>query len=281
MASFSERHGYKEVRTLIQREGLDDETRMELWNLVAILPIEFNKLSYDTTEQEILRSLWVDHFHWARDEISSDHIVWRLVKKAILEADWWEVFDLLEVLVKSFDSFKTYDTSAMNDVLPDAFNTRFENNLVGYRFIGRVITPLDSAIEVDAVAGAIEDSSGIKGARHALDRAIALLSDRQNPDYLNSIKESISAVESVVKKVTGEGTLGAGLTKLESAGLTIHPALKAAWSKMYGWTSDAGGIRHADIEAAHADQALAKYMLVTSSAFVSYLIEAARKNDLL
>lgn len=59
--------------------------------------------------------------------------------------------------------------------------------------------------------------------------------------------------------------------------VTIHPALEGAWSKMYGWTSDAEGIRHAAVEAAEADQAIAKYMLITCSAFVTYLIESGRK----
>ena len=35
MASFSERHNYKEVRTLIQRDSLDDETRVEAQNLLV------------------------------------------------------------------------------------------------------------------------------------------------------------------------------------------------------------------------------------------------------
>ena len=38
----------------------------------------------------------------------------------------------------------------------------------------------------------------------------------------------------MVRKVTGEGQLASGLKKLEAAGLSIHPALKDAWSKMYG-----------------------------------------------
>lgn len=128
---------------------------------------------------------------------------------------------------------------------------------------------------------ASEDASSVAGARHALERATSLLADRETPDYPNSIKESISAVEAVIKKVTGKGELSKGLMELESAGLTIHPALRSAWLKMYGWTSADDGIRHGGIEAADADQALAKYVLVTCSAFVSYLIEEGRKIGLL
>ena len=76
-------------------------------------------------------------------------------------------------------------------------------------------------------------------------------------------------------------TLGAGLKKLETAGVSIHPALRLGWDKLYGWASDESGVRHGSIDAASVDQSLAKYMVVASSAFVSYLIEEGRKASLL
>ncbi|GAB3584606.1 hypothetical protein GCM10027406_31300 [Leifsonia lichenia] len=280
MASFSERHGYKEVRTLIQRESLDDETRTDLWNVLALTPGILDSYG-DTTEENTLTAMWVWHWRKPRDERLSLTALWDLMKATLLKGTWIEVFDLLEAFIRYLDANKTYDFDALPNTMVEALNGRFEDNLVGYRFIGHEITPVDSAAESDAVTEALVDADSIKGARHSLDRAVELLADRQTPDYPNSIKESISAVEAVVKKVTGEGQLGAGLKKLEAAGLIIHPALKEAWLKMYGWTSSANGIRHAGIEAADADQAIAKYMLVTCSAFVSYLIEAGRKTELL
>jgi len=161
-----------------------------------------------------------------------------------------------------------------------AYNDRFESYLVGFRFIGMEIAPIDTTAEAQAVSDAIEDSASIEGARHHIERAVDLLADRQSPDYPNSIKESISAVEAVCFAITGENSLGAAIRKLQSAGVSIHPALARAWSAMYGWTSDADGIRHGSIEAPDADQALARYMLVTCSAFVSHVIEAGRKAGL-
>lgn len=281
MATFSERHGYKEVRTLVQRESLDDDTRLELWNLLAVLPREFDKFYQDPTEHGILEALWIWYFKKARDEMPYDSMVWKLVKEAILTRDWNEVLDLVEQFMKHWDRLETDRSAKLKKVFLQALNQRFEDELVGYRMIGLEITPVDSTAEADAISGALSDTDALAGARHALDRAVELLADRATPDYPNSIKESISAVEAVVKKVTGEGTLGRGLTKLESAGLTIHPALKGAWSQMYGWTSNDDGIRHGGVAAADADQALAKYVLVTCSAFVSYLIEEGRKAGLL
>lgn len=281
MASFSERHGYKEVRTLIQHDELDKETRTDLWNVIAVVPGMIGPVYGDETQTRLLALLWTLHWRKPRDEQPVHATSWRLVKQEILGGTWIEALDVIEVFVSTLDRSASPRFQKLPEALMNAVNDVFEKDMVGFRFVDHEITPLDSATESESVDLALQDAQVVGGARHSLERAVELLSDRQDPDYPNSIKESISAVEAVVKKVTDEQTLGAGLRKLEAAGLTIHPALKEAWSKMYGWTSDAGGIRHAGIEAADADQALAKYALVTCSAFVSYLIEAGRKTGLL
>lgn len=286
MASFAERIGKRSVRSLTQHDSLDADTRTELWNvLVAVQNVlqEVGRESYwtDSTEAGVVTAIWTWECKKPRDEMPRSEQVWLQVKSSILNAEWYDVLDLLEAIVKYLDRYRTYATEDAPSAFTAAFNSVFERYLVGQRFVGTEITPVDSTAEAEAVENALEEAGGLAGARHALNRAVELLADRQTPDYPNSIKESISAVETVVRKVTGKGTLGAGLTKLDAAGTPIHPALRGSWSKMYGWASDADGIRHAGINAAEADQALAKYMLVVCSAFVSYLIEEGQKKGLL
>ena len=63
------------------------------------------------------------------------------------------------------------------------------------------------------------------------------------------------------------------LTKLEQKGVYIHSALQLAYKNLYGYTSDASGIRHAkDLGGKDSTFEEAKYMLVACSAFVNYLI---------
>lgn len=108
--------------------------------------------------------------------------------------------------------------------------------------------------------------------RH-LSRSLTLLSDRKNPDYRNSIKEAISAVEALSKIVTGKpkASLGDALTILEQRG-EIHGALKTSFSALYGYASDADGIRHAMLEEPSIGQEDARLMLVVCSAFTNYVI---------
>jgi len=59
--------------------------------------------------------------------------------------------------------------------------------------------------------------------------------------------------------------------KLKDKGVEIHPAFEGALEKMYGYTSDAQGIRHALLDESTLDSADALFMLVSCSAFVNYL----------
>ena len=115
-----------------------------------------------------------------------------------------------------------------------------------------------------------------------INKALALYSDRKKPDYENSIKESISAVESLCCIITGstgsQATLGSTLKKLEKdGGVVIHGAMKTAFEKLYGYTSDSDGIRHGGIDFTNAPAEDAKYMIVSCSAFINYLIEKQSK----
>jgi hypothetical protein len=100
-----------------------------------------------------------------------------------------------------------------------------------------------------------------------------MLSDRSAPDHRNSIKESISAVESLCKNLTSDptATLGQALKPLEDKGI-IHPALKSALAKLYGYTSDSGGIRHAMLDEPCLTFSDSKFMLVVCTAFANYLV---------
>jgi hypothetical protein len=71
-----------------------------------------------------------------------------------------------------------------------------------------------------------------------LHRALELLADRKNPDYRNSIKEAISAVEALCISITDNKTttLGRALNKIEAEGnLKLHEDFKEAFKKLYSY----------------------------------------------
>ncbi|MBU9247667.1 hypothetical protein [Burkholderia multivorans] len=144
--------------------------------------------------------------------------------------------------------------------------------LAAYRIVNRQIVPVTSTQEVQALEQALSDKGRFVAASAHLSTALGHLSNRQNPDYRNSIKESISAVEAVAKVVSGKdkAELGDALATLEKAG-KLHAALRKGYSALYGYTSDANGIRHALMDEPNLNAEDAKYFLLACTAFVNYL----------
>lgn len=67
-------------------------------------------------------------------------------------------------------------------------------------------------------------------------------------------------------------SVSTALKKLAGKGVLMNPSAQAALNKLYGYTSDADGIRHAEIDSSTVDFEDAKFMLVACSAFVNLLI---------
>lgn len=109
-----------------------------------------------------------------------------------------------------------------------------------------------------------------------------MLSQKPKPDYRSSIKEAISAVESLVKQITGEEGAGLdkALAKLE-AKVKFHKAFKPGLLSFYGYTSDEHGIRHAILGEPNVGFYEAIFMLVSCSALVNFLIAKADSCGLL
>jgi len=118
----------------------------------------------------------------------------------------------------------------------------------------------------------VVDDKNFPAVSSHLKRSLALMSDKENPDYRNSIKESISAVESLAKAMTGKpkGTLADALKVLEVSH-NLHPALKNSFLILYGYTSDEGGIRHAMLTEPDITVADAKFFLLSCTSLINYL----------
>lgn len=96
-------------------------------------------------------------------------------------------------------------------------------------------------------------------------------------------KGVISAVESLCIMICDDqqATLGAALNAIEKTGIIkLHGALKRAFGSIYGWTSNAEGIRHGLQDEPDLSFEDAKYMLVVCSGFISYLLKKAEKAGL-
>ena len=277
---FSQRIGKTPVRNALQLDDIDVTLKNRLWNCIAedfLNNINISTNGYQKSDKtEFCEFLWKEFFELPIDEIPSDTswsiqptvdirgVIARL-RTWYFKAQWFEIYDLIEFLSRIDGVLKTGFVEKCNNVL--------EGGSSGYRVIDSYITPITSDQEIEEIEHALQINHGWKPVTEHLESALAFFSNRHAPDYRNSIKESISAVEALCVIITGDkdGTLGQALDSIEKT-WKIHGALKKAFSSLYGYTSDAGGIRHAllegDTKIASED---ARFMLVACSAFVNYL----------
>jgi hypothetical protein len=278
--TFSERIGKKQARTVIQIGSMDAILRTAIWN--ALLQIFFNQVQPSISgiygaqpisgswDERWFDEFWRDFLKKPLDEMPWDYREYfPIIRQLFFKCEWHEVYDIVEFIIQ-------HSHRVDGQQIETVINSVLKKEISGYRVVnGHVIeTTSEAELATMAQAASATATSQLQPVNQHLETALVLLSDRKNPDYRNSIKESISAVESVCKIIaeTPNTTLDRALDKL-AVPSGLHPALRKAFSALYGWTSDSEGIRHALMDLPTIDFADAKYMYVSCSAFVVYLID--------
>jgi len=272
----------KKSRTQIQKDFMDDSLRNRLWNLLILFYwSSMNEPKYTTERKNVeafIIRMWDNYFKRPLDAMPEDsYNLYKEIGEYFFECSWFEVYDFLEFMSNN------YPDKSINEEFKDMCNSILEEELSAYRFVGNRIVEITSEEEISEIERALETPFG--PIKVHLKNALEKMSDKKSPDYRNSIKESISAVEAICRIITGEerATLGKALDIIEREGrIELHPAIKKAFDSLYGYTSSAEGIRHALL-----DKKLslsledAKFMLVSCSAFINYLIAKANKANIL
>lgn len=272
---FSQRHGLTPIKSVIQVDAMDDELRNGLWNAFFSIYVEYVNSGYYpfnySEAAKLVRKIWRDFYKEAVDTIPEYFPEIReRMRKRFYSAEWYKVYDFIEFIADNTPERKSHDfINACNSVL--------EKEVSAYRFVGGQLTKITSEQEIIAIEEALRSTEPLVTVKEHLKTALSLLSDRKSPDYRNSIKESISAVESLSNLISGaKSTLGQALKVVETK-VALHPALKNSFDSLYGYTNDASGIRHALLDEPNLNFEDAKFMLVSCSGFVNYLIAKAAK----
>lgn len=285
MTLFSDRIGATAVPTTIQVDSMSRELRNSLWNLLHNLYQDNNHDYWQKIVPQIaqfFRKVPIDELPYY------DHEKRKWLKEYFFGLQWYDAYNLLEFVVRNHAKIFASQYGSGHPVAPqrivETANTILERELSAYRFVQGFLTPLSNHAEIEAIESAVSHSqnASLGGAALHIRSSIQLLGSKPNPDYRNAIKEAISAVESVAKQImrAESATLDSALKQL-SAKSDIHGALASGFLKLYGYTSDESGIRHAALDEPNVGFAEAKYMVVSCSAFVYYLIQKAESAGLL
>ena len=267
MANFSERYQLAPEKE-IQLTTVDIELFNRIWNI--FYDREYEVGTWTWRGQIAITEKLLDSFGctyaYPRDYYERNKNIAKL-RKFLMDAEWYFLYDFIERYVESFDN--TIERKNIEKTV----NLVLEQEKSGYRMVKGLITPITNSVELESIKKSM--STKFLSVNTHFEKAVKLYSSRKSPDYENSIKESISAVESICCIITGmeKATLGEAIKRLKDQGVHIHGAMEKAFLALYGYTSDENGIRHGGIDFTNAPSEDAKYMLVSCSAFVNYLIE--------
>lgn len=257
---------------------MDESLKNGLWNVVDrnyFLPY-INKILSEWEHYELFKGLWDELFKSRLNELRRYR---NLINFRIVEVEpkfnllqWDEVYDFLEYLEQNTEDvvLKSKFKLDCNKVLAREHST--------YCFVGEQICEITFKEEINEIEEAID--SPLRTVNLHLQTALRHLSHRENPDLRNSIKESISAVETMCVLIVGKNkaTLGQALNYIKNHSnttISIPNTMIDAFKKLYDYTSEDNGIRHSLLEEPKLTLADARFMLIACSAFVNYLVSKA------
>ena len=274
--TFSQANGYEEIPGPLNLEELPQEARTHIWNAFYLHlpdPETFGQ-TLSTTWYDILYRMHVHHDNLPIDNWDGglEHIN-RNLRHRIGTSPINKVFDLLQFVMRQ------------PKCPPDFIKTMkgvFATFRLAYVIDGEdptedkhppTILPAVTQEEGNAVLESLETlrGAGLNGGTKHLREASKCINQC---DWVGSVRESIHAVESVARKIAPEAnTLKPALVVIEKKHGALHPALKKAFEKLYGYTSNEGGVRHSRLDGKEAKVGMdeAVFMLGACASFASYL----------
>lgn len=285
MNLFSERYGYVSPTDALMYEKMPIE-------VVNALCTEFDALErclnekeqdYERRYRQNLTYTQLEEFVWTKylNRFNRDMYSGRHKKSEVIipymrddNISWYKKLDMVEVVIATVRAFADSVDSVYHDSLKlfiGLVNDDFKRLFYGYRILDDLVTPITDEMEIEEIQKAIEKDTD--NVHMHISKALEHYSKRPEPDYRNSIKESISAVECLCRTITGESTLDNAIPKLKNRGVKMNAQFENGLKSLYYYTNDKRtGIRHALMDESYfPTEADAHYMLIICSAFVNYI----------
>ncbi|EKT4496917.1 AbiJ-NTD4 domain-containing protein [Pseudomonas sp. CJQ_7] len=199
--------------------------------------------------------------------------------------EWYQFYDCVEVVgveLKSYESYYLHEPGS--EFLKFTFNSYrssvnelFAKHQVGWRLNSK--SELESALpkqladRLDGVESAIDQFDAAREHFRKAKRYVL----GTHKDYENSIKESVSALESVGKVLYDKtATLGDVLVRMKKDG-SVPPMLVSVMEKYYAYANAEPGVRHGGVLIPRSDEMDAELAMHLSAAFIRYVIEINSK----
>lgn len=275
---FSERKGLKHFSNIIQKDDLNMRTRNKIYSVFDEIMSKLCEVYIRSryASELFIETIYVEIFSFAIDEVPIYRNALAQFKSIICSYEYSEVFTFIEGFIKTFNKYSVmdYTVGRIKREFIDAITKIFSDENVDYHIQDDKITDITNEEQIKSIDETLDNKYDVVSKHYK--KALELL--YESKDYSNSIKESISSVEAMCQIIDGsKKSLGNIIKKLN---IGIHPTLANAYSTLYGYTSDENGSRHANgIGEKNATYEEARYMLVSCSAFVNYLMNLYEKSN--
>lgn len=283
---FSDRNGIRPISKKMQLLDFDSETRIVLFNKLKNLfnqQIEMRNLDADYLTKIIVEDVFNDIYNRYRDNSAS---IFDDILRVFKDSSFDSVLDLIEfvcnLIYESSDQYneryqRSYGYSIYIDVRSQ-MNIAFENEYIGYRFVGDKIVKITNTFEIKSLEESLQTPYDL--VNDSIAKAISYISESGRKDYKNSIKESITALEQMANILLGTNSLALSNAISQLADkMIVDENLKNAIKNLYKFASDQNGIRHGNNKN-NGDVTFddAKFFLLTCSSIINYLCTLANKN---
>lgn len=273
---FSERLGFKKVEDIILVDRLSETLKNSLANVIYDIFQESHKIhseyDYRKTGSWKIYYFLIKEFFKGQINNSLDcgygfTVYYEEIIDRLDNMEWYAYFDLLETLAK----MKIIDIRKRKSI-----NNILESENSGYRLSeSNEFIPITDDVAIKNIDAASE--STFECAKNHIQKSLTYISDKQNQDYNNVVREAISAVESCIIEISGlpatkKNTLGTAVKAIrDNPNIEIDLTFLKPFETMYGLASN-NGIRHAGNEKAIvSDLPDAILVLTTCSALINYL----------
>ena len=256
---FSKRYGLRPTPEGLMYEDVGERARAGLFHMAYQFFEEY--LDLYRALCAALRIPWV----W---DVGNDRQASRAIEKLIMNCQWWQFYDICEVLWQSL-KYK-------RDNLSEEINTLFREEHLGFELRDGKVEKIGSGF-IDArieEARYLLKEPEFKGADKHFEKAMKALNARPNPDVENCVKDAVSAIESVGRIIVNdEKALLSDIIKEMAKNKTIPKPLDEAIQKIYAYRGDQPGVAHGLVGTSKVTIDEAEFVLAMSAAIIIYLVK--------
>ena len=195
----------------------------------------------------------------------------RLYSSLLQEDSYYDGYNQEQVLRVSLEVVRKHYTDEINNLLS-------EENL-GYRFVDGVFEKpgrLQTQRNLNKAMTVLGDNR-LANARRHFNKAHKFFSNRERPDFENTVKEAVCALESATEALSGvkvSQDFAKEVSKLSGTQPgSIPPPIAQAMTKIYAYRGAGQGVAHGTNEGPTVTRLEAELVLSTVAAFITYLFD--------